>query len=145
MKLVIQRVKFASVEVDQQICGKIQNGLFVLIGFNLNDTDQFFDKSIHKLLNLRVFSEENKGMNQSVLDLNFEILVVSQFTLYADTKTGNRPSFVHAMSAEKAKSLYDLWISKLKDCFPSVQTGVFGADMQIQMQADGPVTILMDF
>ena len=145
MKLVIQRVKSASVEVEQHVVGKIQNGLFVLIGFNLNDTDQYFEKSVKKLLNLRIFSYEDKGMDQSILDLNYEILVVSQFTLYADTKNGNRPSFIQSMPAEKAKILYDLWISRLKQSFPSVQTGVFGADMQIKLHADGPVTIFMEY
>lgn len=145
MKLVIQRVKFASVEVDQKVTGQIHHGLFVLIGFHLNDTDESFEKSIQKLLNLRIFPKENKENDQSVKDLGLEILVVSQFTLFADTKSGNRPSFTHAMSAEKANNLYNQWVSILKNIYPNIQTGVFGADMQIKIHADGPVTIIMDY
>ena len=145
MKFVVQRVKKAAVKVDHQVVGKINSGMMVLIGFKIGDDFSVFDRSIEKLLNLRIFQDENGLMNLSLNDAKKEILVVSQFTLYGDASKGNRPSFIHSLAKEKAQIFYDEWMKRLKVILPQAQSGTFSADMEIEMCADGPVTILMEF
>ncbi len=146
MKLVVQRVKKASVTrvSDQKVVGRIDLGLFVLVGFKKGDTDETVELLADKLSKLRVMSDENEKMNKSVSEVGGKMLIVSQFTLYADTKGGNRPSFINAEDPEKAKKLYEFFISKLKSNGIIVETGSFGDYMQIEAVLDGPVTILYD-
>ena len=136
MKFVIQRVTHAEVEVEQKIIGSIQNGYLVVIGIA--------DKLVKKLLGLRIFADENGKTNLSLKDVNGSLLLVSQFTLYADCRKGNRPSFVNAGNPEKANELYEYIIGKCRDEVPDVQTGSFGADMKITLLNDGPFTIILD-
>ncbi|MCI6782165.1 D-aminoacyl-tRNA deacylase [Thermoguttaceae bacterium LCP21S3_D4] len=144
MKFVIQRVTHAEVEVEQEIIGSIQNGYLVLIGIAEDDTEEIADKLIKKLLGLRIFADENGKTNLSLKDVNGSLLLVSQFTLYADCRKGNRPSFVHAGNPEKANTLYEYIIEKCRTEVPNVQTGSFGADMKISLLNDGPFTIILD-
>lgn len=144
MKFVIQRVTHAEVEVEQEIIGSIQNGYLVLIGIAEDDTEEIADKLIKKLLGLRIFADENGKTNLSLKDVNGSLLLVSQFTLYADCRKGNRPSFVHAGNPEKANALYEYIIEKCRTEVPNVQTGSFGADMKISLLNDGPFTIILD-
>lgn len=143
MKLVVQRSKNASVEVDGKIVGSIDNGLVILVGFTPGDTEADIDYLIDKVIHLRIFDDENGVMNHSLLDIEGSILSISQFTLYADTKKGRRPSYVHAMRGEEAISLYQLWNKKLSSFVP-VETGIFGADMKVNLINDGPVTIILE-
>lgn len=144
MKLVIQRVLNADVKVDNEIKGKIESGFLVLLGVAHEDTEEIADYLVEKLINLRVFTDENDKMNLSVKDINGEILIVSQFTLYADCKKGNRPSFISAAKPDKAEKLYNYFIKKCKESNINVQTGIFGADMQVSLTNDGPVTIILE-
>ena len=144
MKLVIQRVKHASVTVDGNVTGKIGKGFLVLIGIANSDTKEIADQYLKKLLNLRIFEDENGKTNLSLKDVNGELLLVSQFTLYADCRKGNRPSFIKAGNPELANNLYEYIIAKCKEEIPDVQTGIFGADMKISLVNDGPFTILLD-
>ena len=144
MRFVIQRVKKSTVEVENKIVGKIDKGFLVLIGITHDDTEKIADVMIKKLLNLRVFSDENDKMNLGLKDVNGELLLVSQFTLYADCKKGNRPSFTDAAKPELANRLYEYIIDKCKENGYSVQTGIFGADMKVELLNDGPVTIILD-
>lgn len=146
MKLVIQRVQKAKVVrvSDQKKVGEVGLGLFVLVGFKKGDSEKEVDLLADKLSKLRVMSDENEKMNLSVNDAKGKILVVSQFTLYADTKGGNRPSFINAEDPEKAKKLYELFIAKLKEKSITVETGSFGDYMQIDATLDGPVTIILE-
>lgn len=144
MKFVIQRVTHAEVEVEQEIIGSIQNGYLVLIGIAEDDTEEIADKLVKKLLGLRIFADENGKTNLSLKDVNGSLLLVSQFTLYADCRKGNRPSFVNAGNPEKANELYEYIIEKCRDEVPDVQTGSFGADMKITLLNDGPFTIIFD-
>ena len=139
MKFVIQRVTHAKVEVEQKIIGSIQNGYLVLIGIAEDDNEEIADKLVKKLLGLRIFADENGKTNLSLKDVNGSLLLVSQFTLYADCRKGNRPSFVNAGNPEKANELYEYIIGKCRDEVPDVQTGSFGADMKITLLNDGPV------
>ena len=116
----------------------------LFVGFNNEDTNEIIDKMIHKILFLRIFEDENEKMNLSIKDINGELLIVSQFTLYADCRKGNRPSFVNAGNPEKANELYEYIIGKCRDEVPDVQTGSFGADMKITLLNDGPFTIILD-
>lgn len=143
MKVVIQRCKSGSCTVDDKIISKIDKGLVVLAGFNVNDTIDDINYIVKKIVNLRIFDDENGVMNRSVIDVNGEILSISQFTLQAITKDGNRPSYVNAMKGEDAIKLYDIFNSKLNE---NVKTysGVFGADMLIKIDNDGPITIVID-
>ena len=145
MKFVIQRVKNAKCIVDGKTTGIIKEGLFVLIGFKIGDDDTYFDKSIQKILNLRVFEDGDGKMNLSLLEAKKELLVVSQFTLYGDAMKGNRPSFINSMDKVQAQGYYDLWVERMKNVFPKLQTGVFSAEMQIEMVADGPITIILEY
>ena len=144
MKFVIQRVTHAEVEVEQKIIGSIQNGYLVLIGIAEDDNEEIADKLVKKLLGLRIFADENGKTNLSLKDVNGSLLLVSQFTLYADCRKGNRPSFVNAGNPEKANVLYEYIIGKCRDEVPDVQTGSFGADMKITLLNDGPFTIILD-
>ena len=145
MKAVVQRVSFAEVKVDGVSVGKIADGLFVLLGCCVEDTKSEAELLARKLCNLRIFCDENDKMNLSVLDTNGEVLVVSNFTLCADTKKGNRPSFINAARPETAEPLYEYFTQCVKDNgVKTVQNGQFGADMKIDAHLDGPVTILLD-
>lgn len=144
MKLVIQRVKRASVEVNKKIVGKIEQGFLVLLGVGPEDTKEIADFLVQKLIKLRVFEDENGKMNLSLKDINGELLIVSQFTLYADCTGGNRPSFTNAAKPDKANELYEYFITECKKENIKVEHGIFGADMKVELLNDGPVTILLD-
>lgn len=144
MKFVIQRVSEASVTVDGTCIGRIGKGFLVLIGVSENDTREVADKMIKKLIGLRIFKDENDKVNLSLADVNGELLLVSQFTLYADCKKGNRPSFVNAGNPELANQLYEYIIESCRRQIPVVETGSFGADMKVSLLNDGPFTILLD-
>lgn len=144
MRFVIQRVKQASVEVEQEVIGQIEEGFLVLIGIGQQDTKEIADKMIKKMLGLRIFSDENDKINRSLKDVGGNLLLISQFTLYADCKKGNRPSFVKAGTPDMANEWYEYIISEVKKEFPDVQTGSFGADMKVSLLNDGPFTILLD-
>lgn len=143
MKLVVQRSKQASVEVDKKVVGSIDNGLVILVGFTPGDTVEDIDYLIDKVVHLRIFDDQDGVMNCSLLDIKGSVLSISQFTLYADTKKGRRPSYVHAMKGEEAVSLYQLWNQKLASFVP-VETGIFGAEMKVNLINDGPVTIILE-
>lgn len=144
MKLVIQRVKRASVEVNKEIVGKIEQGFLVLLGVGPEDTKEIADFLVQKLIKLRVFEDENGKMNLSLKDINGELLIVSQFTLYADCTGGNRPSFTNAAKPDKANELYEYFIKECKKEDIKVEHGIFGADMKVELLNDGPVTILLE-
>lgn len=144
MKLVIQRVESVKVTrvSDQKVVGEIGKGLFVLVGFKKGDSEKDVEALAAKLSRLRVMSDEKEKMNLSVTDAGGKILVVSQFTLYADTSGGNRPSFIDALEPTRAKELYELFVDKLKENNIQIETGSFGDYMKIEAVLDGPVTIL---
>ncbi|MBC5863686.1 D-aminoacyl-tRNA deacylase [Flavobacterium turcicum] len=145
MKVVIQRVSQASVTIDNQIVANIQRGLLVLVGIEDADTQEDSSWLSSKIVNLRIFGDENDVMNLSIKDISGDIIVVSQFTLHALTKKGNRPSYIKASKPEIAVPLYDKFVAQIEqDLGKKVQTGVFGADMKVQLLNDGPVTIVMD-
>ena len=144
MKVVIQRVKNASVKVDGKVVGEIEKGFLVLVGIKVGDTKEQADYLVKKVCNLRVFTDENDKMNLSLKDVNGELLIVSQFTLYANCKEGNRPSFVEAAKPDIAIPLYEYFVSECKKIIPVVETGIFGVDMKVDLLNDGPVTIIMD-
>jgi D-tyrosyl-tRNA(Tyr) deacylase len=144
MKIVLQRVSSASVKVDNEIVGSIDHGMLLLIGFSSNDTEESILPTLEKVVKLRIFSDEEGKMNKSVLDVNGSALLVSQFTLYADTKKGNRPSFIEAARPEQAIPLYEFFIAEMKKRISKVETGIFGADMKVELVNDGPVTILFE-
>lgn len=143
MKVVIQRSKYSKVEVDGKLVGEIPFGLVILVAFTDNDTIKDIDYIVKKCLNLRIFDDENGVMNKSILDIKGSILSISQFTLYADSKKGNRPSYIKALNGNEAIKLYNDFNNKLKEFVP-VATGIFGFDMQVAIQNDGPVTIIID-
>lgn len=144
MKAIVQRVKYASVEVDGECVGKIDNGFLVLLGVKEGDSKSNVEYLVKKICNLRVFKDENDKMNINVRDIKGEILVVSQFTLYADCTGGNRPSFVNAAKPELANELYEYFKLLVKNELGDVQSGVFGANMQVSLLNDGPVTIELE-
>lgn len=144
MKLVIQRVSNAKVEVNSKIIGQIKKGFLVLLGVGPEDNCQTADVLVEKLCNLRIFEDENQKMNLSIKDIDGELLIVSQFTLYADCRKGNRPSFTDAAKPEKANELYEYFIEKCKDKVRKVEHGEFGADMKVSLLNDGPVTIILE-
>lgn len=144
MKFVVQRVKEAMVEVDNKIVGKIEKGFLVLIGITHGDTKSEADYLVKKLINLRVFEDENEKMNLALKDVGGELLLVSQFTLYADCSGGNRPSFVEVAKPDYANELYEYIVEECKKKVEKVETGVFGADMQVSLVNDGPVTIILE-
>lgn len=144
MKFVIQRVTEASCTVDNQITGEIKNGFCVLIGVAETDTRDIADKMIKKMLQMRIFADDQGKTNLSLKDVDGNLLLISQFTLYANCKKGNRPSFIEAGNPELANSLYEYIIEECKKEIPMVQTGIFGADMKISLINDGPFTIVLD-
>lgn len=144
MKLVIQKVSHASVETEGASIAEIQKGFLVLVGIGKNDTKETIDQYVKKMVNLRIFTDENGKTNLSLKDVNGEILLVSQFTLYANCKKGNRPSFFDAGEPEKAQQLYKYMVEKVKEFVPVVQTGKFGALMKVSLINEGPFTILLD-
>ena len=144
MRVVVQRSKKASVSIDGKIVGKIDHGLTILVGFTENDSIKDINYLVDKVINLRIFDDENHVMNKSLLDVNGEILSVSQFTLYANVKKGRRPSYENALKGSEAIKLYDIWNRQLKEKGIKVETGVFGADMLVSIEHDGPVTILIE-
>ncbi|MFV5684718.1 D-aminoacyl-tRNA deacylase [Flavobacterium sp. GB2R13] len=145
MKVVIQRVSSASVTIDEKIVANIQKGLLVLVGIEDADTQEDSNWLVGKIVNLRIFGDENQVMNLSVKDIDGDIIVVSQFTLHASTKKGNRPSYIKASKPEVAIPLYENFVKRLEmELGKKVQTGIFGADMKVLLLNDGPVTIQMD-
>lgn len=144
MRFVIQRVKKAAVKVDDNVTGSIDRGFLVLIGVSGNDSEETADKMIKKMIGLRIFEDEQGKTNLSLADVGGSLLLVSQFTLYANCKKGNRPSFIEAGAPDKANDLYEYIISECRKQVENVQTGKFGADMQVSLINDGPFTILLD-
>lgn len=144
MRVVIQRVKNASVEIDGNVNGKINTGFLVLLGIASTDTKQDVDYLVKKVVNLRVFSDENDKMNLSLKNVNGELLVISQFTLYGNCREGNRPSFIEAAKPDVAVPLYEYFVEECKKQISVIKTGVFGADMKVSLLNDGPVTIIIE-
>ena len=144
MKFVIQRVNHAEVKVDGETVGKIGKGFLVLIGVGRGDTKEDADWYLKKLLGLRIFEDENGKTNLSLTDVNGELLLVSQFTLYANCRKGNRPSFIEAGAPDEANKLYEYIIEECRKQIDNVETGIFGADMQVSLINEGPVTIIME-
>lgn len=144
MKFLIQRVKNANVKVDGNVIGSINEGLLVLVGIAETDNNQIADYLVKKLVNMRIFEDDNNKMNKSLKDIKGELLIVSQFTLYADCSSGNRPSFTNAAKPEQAKQLYNYIINKCKEQIDTVEQGEFGAKMKVELINDGPVTIMIE-
>lgn len=144
MRFVLQRVSDASVTVDEKTIGRIGQGYLVLIGVGKEDTREDADRLIKKMLGLRIFQDENGKINRSIKDVDGELLLVSQFTLYADCRHGNRPGFTEAAGSAEAKELYEYIIESCKKQVPVVETGEFGADMKVELLNDGPFTILLE-
>lgn len=144
MRALIQRVTSASVKVDGKIVGKIGKGFLVFLGIYEEDTEEKIEKLTKKIINLRIFNDENDKMNLSIKDIKGEILLISQFTLCADTRKGNRPSFVSAKNPKDANKIYEKTIESIRNENIIVEKGIFGADMKVELLNDGPVTILLD-
>ena len=144
MRFIIQRVEHASVTVENEVVGKIEKGYLVLIGVSGTDTREIADKMIRKMIGMRIFEDENGKTNLDLHAVNGELLLVSQFTLYADCKKGNRPSFVNAGAPDMANSLYEYIIEECAKQIPVVQHGIFGAEMKVDLLNDGPFTIYLD-
>ncbi len=144
MKFVIQRVTEASVTVDNEVVGKIDKGFLVLIGVSNEDTKEIADKMVKKLCGLRIFDDENGKTNLGLSDVEGQLLLISQFTLYADCKKGNRPSFINAGGPDMANDMYEYIIAECKKLVPVVERGIFGADMKVSLLNDGPFTIVLD-
>ena len=144
MKFVIQRVSHASVTVDDSVLGKIGKGFMVLIGVSDEDTKEIADKMVKKMLGLRIFEDENGKTNLDLHTVGGELLLISQFTLYADCRKGNRPSFIRAGKPDMASEMYEYIIAKCKEQMPVVERGEFGADMKVELLNDGPFTIVLD-
>lgn len=144
MKFIIQRVSNANVKVDNEVVGQIDKGFLVFIGISHEDTREIADKMIHKMLHLRIFQDQNDKINLDLNTVNGSLLLISQFTLYADCKKGNRPNFIQAAQADYANEIYEYIIEQCKLNFSNVQTGVFGAHMDVQLTNQGPFTIILD-
>lgn len=144
MKLLIQRSKKSKVLVDKKTVGEIERGLVVLVGFTHKDTIDDIKRLTKKLVNLRIFDDDNHIMNKSILDVKGQILSISQFTLYADCKKGNRPSYINSMKANEAKKLYELFNEEIKKYNIHLETGIFQSDMLVEISNDGPVTIILE-
>ncbi len=144
MKVILQRVTSACVQVDDKSVGTCKQGFCVLTGISPEDTPAIIEKMANRIVHLRVFEDENKKMNKSILDIKGEMLIVSQFTLLADCTTGRRPSFSGAGNPQKAKELFDLFVSAVKNKNISVETGIFGADMLVEIHNDGPATFILE-
>lgn len=143
MRIIVQRCDKAEVRVEGNIVGKINYGMMLLVSFTYGDSEKEIDYLVNKVLNLRIFDDENGVMNKSILDINGEILSISQFTLYANTSKGNRPSYIDALKGEDAIKLYDMFNEKLKSKIHT-ETGAFGAEMKVDFINDGPITILLE-
>lgn len=143
MKVVVQRVKSSSVTIDNKLYNSINKGLMVLVGFTEGDNTSDIEYIVKKIVNLRIFDDENGIMNKSIIDTYGSILSISQFTLYADTKKGNRPSYIKALKSEYSSKLYDEFNKKLSE-YINIKTGVFGAEMEVSLINDGPITIIID-
>lgn len=144
MKVVVQKVLNASVVVNKEEVGKINSGLLIFVGFTHNDDISNIKYIVNKIVNLRIFEDSNNVMNLSALELNKELLVVSQFTLYADTSKGNRPSYINSLKHEEANVLYDLFVEELKKSNLKVEAGIFRSDMKVSLINDGPTTIIIE-
>lgn len=144
MKVVVQKVLNASVVVNKEEVGKINSGLLIFVGFTHNDDISNIKYIVNKIVNLRIFEDNNNVMNLSAKELNKELLVVSQFTLYADTSKGNRPSYINSLKYEEASVLYDLFVEELKKSNLKVETGIFRSDMKVNLINDGPTTIIIE-
>lgn len=144
MRIILQRVNSASVSIDGKITGQIGKGYLILIGISPDDTKEKCIKMAEKIKNLRIFPDENDKINLSIGDVGGSVLVVSQFTLYADCKKGNRPSFVNAAKPDFAKEMYEHFLKICKDMFENTQCGVFGADMKVSLENDGPFTLFLE-
>ena len=145
MRALIQRVKHAKVEVDSNVIGQIEPGLLVFVGLGKTDTLQTVEKMLKKILAYRIFSDDSDRMNLNVQQVNGGLLLVSQFTLMAETRKGLRPDFGPAMPPDEARELFSQLVAHAKNVYPNVQTGAFGADMQVSLQNDGPVTFMLEF
>ena len=143
MKIVVQRSLKSSVKVDNKVVGSIDHGLVLLVGFTYKDNLDIIDYMVDKVLNLRIFDDENGIMNKSLLDVGGDILSISQFTLYADSRKGRRPSYVNALNGEEAIKLYDNFNEKIRS-HVKVETGIFGAEMEVSITNDGPITIILE-
>lgn len=143
MRILVQRSLNSSVSVNNKIVGKINKGLVLLVGFTNTDNEEKIDYMVNKVLKLRIFDDENGIMNKSIMDIDGEILSISQFTLYADASNGNRPSYTKAMKSNEAKKLYDIFNKRLKERIKT-ETGIFGGDMKVNIINDGPVTIYLE-
>ncbi len=144
MKIVIQRVLEAKVEVDGAVCGQIGEGYLLLLGVSNDDTKEIADKMIEKVARLRIFKDDEDKINLSIGQIDGEVLVVSQFTLYADSKKGNRPSFFDAANPAMAEELYEYVLKRCEELFRRTQHGIFGADMKVSLVNDGPFTVILD-
>ena len=143
MRVLVQRVTSSSVEVEGKVVGKIDNGIMLLVGFTHTDTSKEIDYMVDKVINLRIFDDENGVMNKSLLDVGGSILSISQFTLYADASKGRRPSYINALGGDKSCPLYDEFNQKLKE-HAHTETGIFGAEMKVSLVNDGPITIMLE-
>lgn len=144
MRAVVQRVRYSKVEVDGEVIGEIERGFNVLIGISKEDTIEDITYMKDKILNLRVFEDENGKLNKSLIDVGGELLLVSQFTLYGDCRKGRRPSFIEALGGEDAEKMYEEFVRQCREAVPKVETGKFGADMMVTIENDGPVTLMID-
>ena len=144
MKILVQRSKKSSVSVNNKIVGEIPFGLVLLVSFTNGDSEKEIDYLVDKVINLRIFDDENGVMNKSLLDVGGSILSISQFTLYADTKKGRRPSYINALKGEESSKLYDLFNKKVKEKNINIATGIFGADMKVSILNDGPATFMLE-
>lgn len=144
MKFVIQRVNYADVKIDGEIVGSIRHGLLIFFGAGQQDTPDMLPKYVDKIIKMRIFQDENDKTNLSLEDVKGELLIVSQFTLYADCRKGNRPSFINAGAPNIANSLYEQFVALCRERVPKVETGRFGADMKVSLENDGPFTIVID-
>ena len=144
MKFVIQRVNYADVKIDSEIVGSIRHGLLIFFGAGQQDTPDMLPKYVDQIIKMRIFQDENDKTNLSLEDVKGELLIVSQFTLYADCRKGNRPSFINAGAPDMANSLYEQFVALCRERVPKVETGRFGADMKVSLENDGPFTIVID-
>lgn len=144
MRTVVQRVRYSKVEVDGEVIGEIGRGFNVLVGISKEDTIEDITYMKDKILNLRVFEDENGKLNKSLIDVGGELLLVSQFTLYGDCRKGRRPSFIEALGGEAAEKMYEEFVRQCREVLPKVETGKFGADMMVTIENDGPVTLMLD-
>ena len=144
MKIVVQRCMKSSVEVNNKVVGSIDGGVMLLVGFTYGDSEDIIDYMVDKVINLRIFDDENGVMNKSLIDVDGSVLSISQFTLYGDASKGRRPSYIKALKGDEAVSLYEMFNRKLRERNIEVETGIFGADMKVSLINDGPVTIILE-